>query len=126
MSERLEMRSQLQREKPRHRRQQYREPTQEERLEEAKYTAEFNKLSLQRLIQIEEEIKTKARGGRKRNALEDYKGPIVTYYSRCDQDNGEPLYIYHNLDSVPYKDQIPPPRLYDTVMPREFIRFILI
>jgi hypothetical protein len=107
MAEIVELRSQIQKEKPRARKQRKREPTQEERLAEAKYTVELNKLSLQRLIQIEEEVKQKARNGQKRNTLDDYAGPVVTFYSREDVEDGKPIYVYRNLEIAPYKEEAP-------------------
>ncbi|KAF0981107.1 hypothetical protein FDP41_012895 [Naegleria fowleri] len=54
-------------------------PTQEELLEEAKITAEYNKNSLAKLVQIEEDIRKKARETKTKTV--DPDEPRIVYYS---------------------------------------------
>jgi len=61
----------------------YYQPTQEELLEEAKITAEINKISLAALVQIEEDIRKKARDTRSKNF--DPNAPRVKYHSKDGQ-----------------------------------------
>ncbi|KAL9654042.1 hypothetical protein ABK040_011586 [Willaertia magna] len=58
----------------------YYQPTQEELLEEAKITKEQNKASLEKLVQIEEDIRRKARESK--NKQSEYDGPILRYFSK--------------------------------------------
>ena len=58
----------------------YKEPTQEELLEEAKITKEYNKASLQALVQIEEDIRKKVREGKSKN-IDPYE-PRIKYISK--------------------------------------------